>query len=1627
MPTNPILAALQDRLTTDPDNAPLVNLDSSSLPPTEAGADEILVQLQQDLQITTLTINRILTPATPLLVVSEDGESLTIEGSADILGDTNTVVTAVFTVSGDSVLKLDFLATGSFALADFQALEDKLHTENLAHHLPDLLTGLVDFTASEFSFTFDPSNVTPNTHKLSLSLGTSWNILPGKLTLNNFTFELESIIYHINDSLISVDISQNWEFLPPKSLEGYLLDTSGVYVNPIATVFRGIIRGTVELGTDFPVDVEVYITSNGNFLFSVSAGSTQPTIEIIADFLGDDANNILDTLPQAIRNMGNFSLNNVQIGVNMESPSLEYLGFTIQQSAPWVIITDILEVSDWIIEFYSDSDNGSWNYSGLLQGIIQLVSLPLQVSIAIPISNSVIIQTQDSIALPSLGEFTDFLGGEDLTNLLPGTIGEIGGFTLDGLELDVDIVQTTITYFSFALHSTSIWTVIPGQLVLRNITVSMSINDSLSSQRQIVGQVHGQIDIGEVLVDVSVQRLNPQDDWTFLVYADSISLPRPGDLTSLAGKGIPELLPKNLKAAQFSIFDLQAQVNLTTEKLEYIGFNLASWNPLELIPDQLQLDDVGVSLSLDRQTGRLNISGSMTSAFSIVIDDVGNTIVILLSATYPGTDGGWNLYGTTDLDQPLPIGNLITDIVTKFGVTDTIPAPINSLSLQNLAMSFNTQSEDFSFSGESLFNIGGTDFDITVQVDIIHLQDGTSDKSFSGSLTLGSSNPRTFRLSFAGNIMLASYSDSAGADGFDVGDLINSMLPTPTVPSGLTIALNNAFMAYMNSEFVFCIDIGNGIDLSNLPLVGKFFPRDKTVRLSYQLQYGSATFTSADVSAINAVLPLGVHPLLTNTNGEMPSGLTLAVSMQIGESMVTFDLDLAASGSSNDPNVDTYATNPDGTKAIPANQDPVVSQNSGGSDTPKWFDIQKSLGPVHFNRIGVAYNSGTLTFTLDASFSLGGLEISLAGLSVSSPLTRFEPHFDLSGLGISYSNAVMEIGGAFLKEHIGNPAPEGYDEFDGATLLKMEELALGAIGSYAYVNGEPSLFIYTALDYPIGGPPFFFVTGLSFGFGYNRSLQMPSVGKVLEFPLVAEAISGSSLPANAGKTELTAELEAIHSYIPVSVGDMFLAAGICYTTFKLVDTTILLAASFGNRFELDVLGVSTLVVPPEANKTALAVVQMTLKGSFIPDEGFVGLSGQLTSASYILSKNCHLSGGYAYYAWYGGQHKDDFVVTIGGYHRHFKKPDHYPTVPRLSFNWRLDSHTKIKGDAYFALCPHALMAGGHLEATYKKGHLKAWFKASADFLVSWKPYHYEASVHVHVGGSYTYHFFGTHHISVDVGADVKLWGPEFGGHARIKLSICSINVDFGSSKGSRPGPISWASFNSSFLPQSNLCSVTVSSGMVSKGSGGNDLGVVNPKELILLTDAFIPSKTVNWSTTEITNTWNTLFGIGPMDISANHLYSTQTIMVEKHDGMNWTDYSSHFAYTVKTKKVPAGLWGDKLNPGVNDAPLIDNTFSGLQIVPASGPIAGDSQIIGNDFVQYTTSSLNDAIVWETRTGFSDGGLDEATAKSAINTSIKTNATRDTLLASLGISSTIDLTDSIAGDLILAPQVEQVAL
>lgn len=91
-----------------------------------------------------------------------------------------------------------------------------------------------------------------------------------------------------------------------------------------------------------------------------------------------------------------------------------------------------------------------------------------------------------------------------------------------------------------------------------------------------------------------------------------------------------------------------------------------------------------------------------------------------------------------------------------------------------------------------------------------------------------------------------------------------------------------------------------------------------------------------------------------------------------------------------------------------------------------------------------------------------------------------------------------------------------------------------------------------------------------------------------------------------------------------------------------------------------------------------AYVELGIEAVLAPDEGYFGLTAILSRNSFVLSPDCHLTGGFAVATWFGANpHAGDFVLTLGGYHPAFPVPGHFPVVPRLGFRWTVSDTVTI--------------------------------------------------------------------------------------------------------------------------------------------------------------------------------------------------------------------------------------------------------------------------------------------------------------------------------------------------------------
>jgi len=123
---------------------------------------------------------------------------------------------------------------------------------------------------------------------------------------------------------------------------------------------------------------------------------------------------------------------------------------------------------------------------------------------------------------------------------------------------------------------------------------------------------------------------------------------------------------------------------------------------------------------------------------------------------------------------------------------------------------------------------------------------------------------------------------------------------------------------------------------------------------------------------------------------------------------------------------------------------------------------------------------------------------------------------------------------------------------------------------------------------------------------------------------------------------------------PPKVGAYWAAAGIFFTTFKLLDTFALAMVQFGSEFAVNILGVSTISQPPEVGPDqALVYLELAMKLSFRPSDGVFSMEAQLTPNSFVLVKECRVTGGFAFYLWFKDNQKlgisaGDFVLPLLG-------------------------------------------------------------------------------------------------------------------------------------------------------------------------------------------------------------------------------------------------------------------------------------------------------------------------------------------------------------------------------------------
>ncbi len=888
----------------------------------------------------------------------------------------------------------------------------------------------------------------------------------------------------------------------------------------------------------------------------------------------------------------------------------------------------------------------------------------------------------------------------------------------------------------------------------------------------------------------------------------------------------------------------------------------------------------------------------------------------------------------------------------------TIPEILTVVTFQQFSVTYGSGGMDateFKMEFNCKLNINERYFDAVITIDY---QKNGSQTTFAFGGVLAVEEHR-FTLNFVqekeASYLYAAY-QNFGKTTIDLRALATKFFgesATSKMPAlSFTLETFKAFLLYKKEKGTsgLCFGMGAGLhlDLNDLPLAGPVLTQGNAFAFKEVLAiYANSTFEREALKHFDALPPVTIS-----------SGFTITTQLEINGEEEYYALDGGTDQEYPEPEQPQQTS----VTAVGPLGDGIIAK-------AKWKKLDKKIGPVTLQRLGFAYQDGKVVLLLDATMEMKGMGMQLMGFGLGFKLQwpPGTPDFYLEGLGLSYKAPPIEISGAFLHTTASYNGTT-IDVYNGGAIIKVSRFTISAIGSYAKVADEASLFIYGVFDGPIGGPAFFFVTGIAAGFGYNRKINVPSINEVALFPLVALAMRPEE---DQGLLPLLASLETPMKNgkkpIEISIGDYWLAVGIKFTSFKLIESFVLLTVNFGTQLEFAILGLSRLSWPEKSMAPEpIVYMELAILAHFGPGSDVISVEAVITPNSYVLSKDCKLSGGFAFYTWIKGPHEGDFVITLGGYHPKFIKPDHYPSVPRLALSWKISSLVSIKGELYYALTASAIMAGGKWEVLFKTSIIKASIVIWADMLIAWAPFHYyiDMGITVKIEADIKILFIRIH-FSFEMGAELHIWGPPFAGEAYVDWTIFSFTIPFGDHSKKKPEKLRWEEFATGFIPQKKTnesankqlkgenatavsnpdpTNITISNGLI-EVKGEAKFPIINPHQLAITIDSFIPVSQLKINNTEVSETTvmksetgDTIYANREKNIGIRPCgFTKDTIAFEMNVDVLLNGTKMKMTVSAIAKGVAEALWSGEESKSTNTNPgttkILTNVLSGVIIQP----------------------------------------------------------------------------------------------
>jgi hypothetical protein len=259
------------------------------------------------------------------------------------------------------------------------------------------------------------------------------------------------------------------------------------------------------------------------------------------------------------------------------------------------------------------------------------------------------------------------------------------------------------------------------------------------------------------------------------------------------------------------------------------------------------------------------------------------------------------------------------------------------------------------------------------------------------------------------------------------------------------------------------------------------------------------------------------------------------------------------------------------------------------------------------------------------------------------------------------------------------------------------------------------------------------------------------------------------------------------------------------------------------------------------------------------------------------------------------------------------------------------------------------MLGGELDVTFQSGNLRAWLTAGADVIVHWSPFWFDAHVWISVGVSYRLDLlFTSVTLSVEIGADLELWGPPTGGTVTVDCFVAEISIPFGSS-GPQVEAASWETVKKMLGEDS--ASISVVAGLTTPAAvsaAADEPWIVRGGSFAFTTASPVPASRMKVGEKTYDEGFAAL-DVRPLE--ATGLSSTHTLTVTDAEKAS-DDVSGAFEVEPVLASVPTSLWGkpaDDATVPSGGAQLVGEQAVGLKLTvkpPVTGSTAGPVDVEG---------------------------------------------------------------------------------